>query len=203
MNTGASNSNCDSTSRSLLVRAKSNDPQAWNRIVDLYAPLVVYWCRRSKLPKHDVADVFQEVFRAAAASISGFRKQDAGDSFRGWLRTITRNKIHDHFNRAKREPPGIGGTDIQMQFARVPAEPPSGDDLSDETAANADLLHRALDEIRGHFKDHTWQAFWRLVIDGRPTNDVADELSMSPGAVRVAKTRVLQRLREELGDLIE
>ena len=33
--------------------------------------------------------------------------------------------------------------------------------------------------------------------------DVADELGMTPGAVRVAKCRVLQRLREELGDVIE
>jgi len=32
---------------------------------------------------------------------------------------------------------------------------------------------------------------------------VAADLNMTPGAVRVAKSRVLQRLREELGDLIE
>jgi RNA polymerase sigma-70 factor (ECF subfamily) len=55
--------------------------------------------------------------------------------------------------------------------------------------------------VRGEFEPRTWQAFWKTAVDGRPVKDVADELGMSPGAVRVAKSRVLHRLRDELGDL--
>ena len=40
-------------------------------------------------------------------------------------------------------------------------------------------------------------------VEGQVAKDVAADLGMTPGAVRVAKCRVLQRLREELGDLIE
>jgi RNA polymerase sigma-70 factor, ECF subfamily len=46
-----------------------------------------------------------------------------------------------------------------------------------------------------------WQAFWRVVVEGRAAPDVAAELSMQPGAVRVSKSRVLARLRKELGDV--
>ena len=54
--------------------------------------------------------------------------------------------------------------------------------------------------IRNEFEPRTWQAFWLTAVEGRAPKDVADELGMSGGAVRVAKSRVLHRLRAELGD---
>ncbi len=193
-----------STSRSLLVRARSNDKEAWDRLVGLYAPLVIYWCRRWNLPEDDTADVFQEVFRAVATHLGGFRKERSGDSFRGWLRTITRSKISDHYQKLTREPKGVGGSAALIKLASLPEPPPPDiDDDETELEARDGLVRRALDQIRVHFQVNTWNAFWRVAVDGQPANEVADELSMSPGAVRVAKSRVLQRLREELGDLIE
>jgi RNA polymerase sigma-70 factor (ECF subfamily) len=62
------------------------------------------------------------------------------------------------------------------------------------------LLRRGLELIRGEFEPRTWQAFWLTAVEGRSPKDVAHELGMSDGAVRVAKSRVLHRLRTELGD---
>src|SRR5688500_5480779 len=84
-----------STSRSLLARLHTNDPLAWDRLIALYAPLVWSWCGKMGLARQDMADVFQEVFKAVAAHIESFHKDRPGDTFRGWLRTITRNKVHD------------------------------------------------------------------------------------------------------------
>src|SRR4051794_38956050 len=81
----------DATSPSLLLRVQGNQAAAWERLVELYAPLVYHWCRRARLGEEDTADVFQEVFRAVARTIGAFRRDRAGDTFRGWLRTITRN----------------------------------------------------------------------------------------------------------------
>ncbi len=191
------------TSRSLLARARLNDAQAWERLVNLYAPLVFHWCKRWNVPDEDIHDIFQEVFRSVAANLGAFRKQKPGDTFRGWLRVIARNKVCDHYDNLKREPRAVGGTDIQIRLAQVPIPPePSEDEAADDSAYSA-LINRAIEQIRIHFTDHTWRAFWRIVVDGQHTKDVADELSMSLGAVRVAKSRVLQRLREELGELID
>jgi RNA polymerase sigma-70 factor (ECF subfamily) len=55
--------------------------------------------------------------------------------------------------------------------------------------------------IRGAIEWRTWQAFWLTAVEGRLPRDVALELGISPGAVRVAKSRVLKRLRDELGGL--
>ena len=192
-----------STSRSLLERARAADAAAWERLVTLYAPLVAHWCRRWALPEQDLADVLQDVFQAVAASLGRFRKERAGDTFRGWLRTITHNKVRDHWRRLGREPGGIGGSDAQRRLAQLPVPPPPDEDSTAPQTEERGLFFRALEMIRGEFEERTWLAFWRTTVDDRAPRDVAAELSMTPGAVRVAKSRVLHRLREELGDLIE
>jgi RNA polymerase sigma-70 factor (ECF subfamily) len=204
-NLGSSESSSPSsaTSHSLLERARTNDAQAWDRLVTLYAPLVLAWCKSYGLRDEDAADVFQDVFQAVARHLGGFRKDRPGDTFRGWLRTITRNKIHDHFRRQGREPEGVGGSEAQAHLAHWPA--PSIGEESNLTQEHGERLvvAQALEMIRVEFTERTWQAFWRTAIEGCSAAEVADELGMSAGAVRVAKSRVLQRLREELGDLIE
>src|SRR5262249_60322784 len=119
----------------------------------------------------------------------------------GWLRPIRRNKVYDHFRRRGREPEGVGGTEAQGRLAEVPALPTADEDSAAGQGAERGLFRRALELIQQEFAERTWQAFWRTAVEGRPAAEVAAELSMSPGAVRVAKSRVLQRLREELGDV--
>jgi RNA polymerase sigma-70 factor (ECF subfamily) len=190
------------TSPSLLARVQANAPGSWERLVDLYAPLVYHWCRRAGLGQEDAADVFQEVFRAVAEHVGGFRRDRAGATFRGWLRTIARNKIHDHFRRIQGRARAAGGSDAQMRLLAVPGPAPDEEDPDE-----AGLLHRqvrqALETLRGEFEPRTWQAFWAVQMDGRPTADVGAELGMTAAAVRKAKLRVLRRLREELGELLE
>ncbi len=189
------------TARSLLDRARAREPAAWDRMVALYAPLVMRWCRGWGLRDQDAADVFQEVFQAVALHLGTFRRARAGDTFRGWLRTITRNKVCDLHRRCDREPPGVGGSEARNFLAQVPQEPPA-EEVSPADVPDGELLHRALALIRDEFEPRTWSAFWQTAVEGRATVDVAADLGMSPGAVRVAKSRVLHRLREDLGDLL-
>lgn len=191
------------TSRSLLVRLREDDSQAWDRLVRLYTPLVYHWCRKLDLPEQEMPDVFQEVFQAVARKINDFRNDRPGDTFRGWLRTITRSKVLDHYRRKTRQPIAAGGTDANLQFAQLASPDLDDDDAPAEQKAQSQLYHRALQLIQEDFEPRTWQAFWKVVVDGKSTRDAADELDMKPGTVRVAKSRVLQRLRQELGDVIE
>src|SRR5262245_20130348 len=99
------------TSSSLIDRVKADESEAWSRLVSLYAPLVYHWCRRWELREEDLADVFQEVFKALLVHIASFRKDRPGDTFRGWLWRITRNKALDTFRRRQRGDEGAGGTE--------------------------------------------------------------------------------------------
>jgi RNA polymerase sigma-70 factor (ECF subfamily) len=188
-----------STSRSLLRLARAGDATAWGRLSTLYAPLVFHWCRLRGLREADAADVTQDVFQAVATHLGPFRKHEHGDTFRGWLRTITENKIRDHFRRTGHEAEAVGGTEVQHRLAQVPAPSALGGEVSDEDW-DGEFLRRALDVVRPDFEERTWQAFWRTVVDGQQPVDVAVELTMSAGAVRVAKCRVLKRLRDVIGE---
>ena len=145
-------------------------------------------------------------FRTSSArwpgTSAGFRKENAGDTFRGWLHRITDNKVRDHLRKLGREPGGEGGTEAQLRLANLP-EPASARCRRVERASTKTRAcsRAAVELIRSEFEARTWQAFWLTAVDGRSPGEVAAELGMSRGAVRVAKSRVLKRLREELGGL--
>jgi RNA polymerase sigma-70 factor, ECF subfamily len=186
----------DSSSRSLVNRLKARDPEGWRRFTLVYGPLVYGWGRRAGLQDNDAADLGQEVFQAVARGIDGFRRDRPDDTFRGWLWTITRNKVREHFRRQADQPRAEGGSASLDRLRQVEAEedPPLED--SDATA----LAHRAIALIQGDFAETTWQAFWRTAVDGQAPANVAADLGLSVAAVYMARSRVLARLREELAD---
>jgi RNA polymerase sigma-70 factor (ECF subfamily) len=185
-----------STSSSLIGRVAAHDPEAWQRLAKLYAPLVYRWARVAGLQESDAADIVQEVFRSVSQSIQSYDTSRAS-GFRAWLWGVARNKLREHFRRRASSPQAIGGTDAHAQFAQVPELELSSEDASG-CDPEAELLHRALSYIRVEFEDSTWQAFWRATVAGESTEDIASALGISRQAVRQAKYRVLRRLRQEL-----
>lgn len=173
----------------------------------VYSGLVYYWCRNdAALSPEDADDVLQSVFTAVARGIDEFQKGNGQGSFRGWLRVITTNKIRDHLRRESRQPKAAGGSDAHSRLGQVPA---TGPDASDPLTSKGTLceqsilINRVLDELRPHFDESSWRAFWQAEIRERPRQDVADELQMSVAAVNQAIYRIRKRLREELNELIE
>ena len=187
---------------SLLERLRTHQAGAWERLVQLYGQTVYGWCRRAGVSEVDAADVSQEVFAAVARHIGDFRRERPGDSFRGWLWTITRNKVRDHWRRHADRVKAAGGTTAHQVIQQVPddAEPDSEAGAEGETG---DLYRRALELIRSEFEERTWRAFLMVTVEARLPADVAAELGATPGAVYIAKSRVLKRLREEFKDLLE
>jgi RNA polymerase sigma-70 factor (ECF subfamily) len=185
-----------STSLSLLERARSRDPQAWERLLHLYRPLVLFWCRRAGLIGPDAEDVSQEVFAAVAGGLERFHRDRPGDTFRGWLRGITRNQVLLHYRRRHQQPPAEGGEQLEQVI-----DPLAGPD-AEEQAEVGQVYQRALEQVRGDFEERTWQAFCRTVLDGRSPASLTAELGMTAPAIRQAKARVLRRLKEEVGDLL-
>jgi RNA polymerase sigma-70 factor, ECF subfamily len=189
------------TPLSLLDRARASDEMAWRRLVDLYRPLVASWCHRAGLLGADEEDVTQEAFAAAAAGLAGFRRDRAGDTFRGWLRVIARNQIFLHFRRNDGRPKAIGGSDALRQLLAIPDPLAAAPDQ--EANELSTLFRSAVQQVRDEFQETTWQAFWLTAVEGRSPATVADELGMSPPAIRQAKSRVLRRLKQEMGELLE
>jgi RNA polymerase sigma-70 factor (ECF subfamily) len=187
---------------------RNADDEAWARLVELHSQLVCYRCRQNGMAEQDLPAIPLEVFQAVATNIERFRDDGPDSTFRGWLRTVARSKVADSFRRKGKEPDAAGGTEAQFRFNQLEdGEPVAGtDDDSDEAGLSGEhrvLVRRASELIQRDFEDRTWNAFWKVAVEGRPTADVADELGMKPRTVRVSRCRVLARLREEFGDLID
>ncbi len=124
----------DFTSLTLLQRIKTGDGEAWRRLVVLYTPLLRHWCERDGVRGPDAEDVVQEVLDAVVRGIGGFQRTREGETFRGWLRGITRHKILDHWRRQNRQPQARGGSEAQdeLNAASDPhANPEEGDDAAE------------------------------------------------------------------------
>lgn len=190
------------TKLSLLALAADHDALAWNKIVELYSPLILTWCRRHGLSEADGQDVAQDVFVTLAKSLPEFSKTREGDSFRAWLATITRTRISDFYRRRAKSPVAYGGSTAQQLLQ----EAPEVDEAASFEISESDrkvVLHRALEVIRGDFDETTWKAFWGTTVDGKDATTLSLEIGVSSNAVRKSKARVLKRLREEMSLIYE
>ena len=184
-----------STSQTLLEGVRLRDPDAWRRFVHLYGPVIYRWACHSQLQSHDAADIAQEVFQAVSTSIVRFRHGHTGETFRGWLRTITSNKVRDHFRNRRKE---VNASNEAVEDVEAPVE-----SVDDDPRPGDELAHRALTLIQTEFETRTWQAFMGCAVSGRTAADMAAELNMTVAAVHKAKSRVLHRLRRELDGLLD
>jgi RNA polymerase sigma-70 factor (ECF subfamily) len=191
------------TRHSLIVKLR--DPgavDAWREFVALYEPLVYGLARRKGLQDADARDLCQEVFRAVAGAMDRWDPNPARGTFRGWLSRIARNLLLNFLTRKQHEPRGSGSTSVQDLLDAQPAADPSVTALF-ETEYRRRVFRWVAEKIQREFTPTTWQAFWRTAVGGQPPKDVAAELGLSIGAVYIARSRVVARLRqrvEELGD---
>ncbi len=191
------------TSASLLemLRHDSSDG-AWNRVVELYSPLIRGWLKRHGTTVADVDDVVQEVLTVVVRRFPEFRREPRAGSFRAWLRTITANCLRDHWRRNNKQPPAVGGTDFGAIIDQM-EDPHSGISKMWDREHDEHVTKYLLKQIRRDFSEQTWQAFQRFALDGLSADDVAKELGISANAVFIAKSRIMSKLRQQGQGLIE
>jgi len=186
------------TRPTLLIRLRgARDEEAWRQFVELYAPAVFRMCRRRGLQEADAADVTQEVLRSVAAGPLQYDPQRG--SFRSWLYGIVRNKVHDFLQHRSRHPSGTGDSGMLELFQNVPDAKDEAQRWEQEYQQR--LFSMAAEKVRAVVDDSTWQAFWQTAIDGRTAREVAQALGMSEGAVYVAKSRVVARIKRQVNQI--
>lgn len=190
------------TSLSLLERAKNDDGDAWQRIVELYAPLISIWCKHDHKLPDDVSDeITQEVLTQLLKSLPAYQAQ----SFRGFLRTMTRNKVVDWIRREQRhEAQGAGGTTALRGVAQL-ADPYCDDDVSDHPTPSeqALLVRKAFEQLESRFDSTTIEVVKLVWIEGQRVKDVAEQHGMTQSAVSGRLKRVKQALAVELDGILD
>lgn len=191
------------TSASLLERVKS-DPQSssWQRLVEIYEPLVRGWLGRHRLIDSDADDLVQEVMSVVVRRLPDFEHNGRIGAFRTWLKTITTNCLRDHWRAGRRRPRATGESDFQQVLAQL-EDPSSSLSQSWDQEHDWHVTRKLLEMLRGDFEPTTWRAFQRTALEGAAAAQVASELGISSNAVFIAKSRVLARLRQEAAGLLE
>ncbi len=185
----------------MLDRLRRPGPAAadWRRLHDLYAPHVRRWLLRAGAGP-DADDLCQEVLLVLVAEVPGFERRRCG-SFRTWLRVVTVNRARTWRRSRGRRP--VTAADPTEAFL-TQLEDPAGD-LARRWDREHDkhVADRLLALVKPDFTPATWAAFEGLTLLGRPAAAVAAELGLTDNAVLLAKSRVLRRLRQEAGGLLD
>jgi RNA polymerase sigma-70 factor (ECF subfamily) len=191
------------TSLSLLTRLRhSPESAAWNRLVELYAPLIRAWLRKYDVQNSDADDLVQEVLLTVSKELSEFDHGGQPGAFRAWLKAILVNRLRSFWRARDRRPQPRGDSDIDDRLAELD-DPASEMSLIWNRQHDQYVLRQLLALAEPHFTSNTWHAFRRVALDGASADVVAQELEISLNAVFIAKSRVLSRLRQEAEGLIE
>lgn len=213
-------SRSDATRLSLISRARARQADAWCELVDLYGPLVAHWSRRCGFDSHASADCVQEVFTAVYKSLGSYQARRRAGSFRGWLWTITANKIRDRLRAQRPHDRARGGSSALLGLQSIvdphdpqdseleapgPGEPEPEPGVPESEPTSSDdlrsLMSRAMEQVRAEFEENTWLIFLRSVVDQQSTQGVAEQFGVTPATVRKVRSRVMRRLRQQMGDI--
>lgn len=186
------------TRASLLVRLRDgSNHEAWREFLQLYSPLIYGFVRNRGLQDADAADLLQEVLRSVLGAIGRLEYDPQKGGFRAWLFTITRNRLATWLSRRRDVMPA--GADSGLQEL-LESHPDRSGLMEEEWEREfqRQLTSRAMQLIEQDFEPRIWKAFWLCAVDGLPTAEVSAMLQMSAGAIYVAKSRVLARLKTEI-----
>ncbi len=190
-----------STRASLLLRLRdAQDHQAWIEFVALYEPVAYRLLRRRGLQDADARDVMQELLMAVSRSIDRWDPAKERGSFRGWLRRVARNLVINWLKKNERRVLSTEDADVQAMLEMLPAD--SGPETVEfDHELRRAMFQQAAQQVRAEVRPATWQAFWETAVVGTSPADAAQKLGMEVVAIRVAKCRVLARLRAAVTDL--
>lgn len=188
-----------STRLSLLARLRDpRDEQAWGEFVEIYTPLIHHLARRRGLQEADAADLAQDLFRAVAGAIDRWDPDPRLGSFRAWLFRIARNLIIDALAARRRHPRGSGDTEVRRLIEEQLDSAAEADSALFDVEYRRRLFQWAAAKVRPEFRDATWKAFWKTSVEGEPAKEVGRTLGMTVGAVYVARSRVMARLKQAI-----
>jgi len=175
----------DPTVSDLVARAKNGERQAWDALVERFAPLIWSICRRHRLGHADTDDVGQSVWLRLVDQLDRVRDPAA---LPGWLATT-----------ARRECLRVLGT---MQGPRGTMYALDMESMPDDRAGRADqgLLdaerHAALREAFSQLPPNGQQLMALLIADPPlPYADISAKLGIPVGSIGPNRSRYLDKMR--------
>lgn len=185
------------TRETLILRLRDpEDQRAWEEFAEIYTPLLCGYCRKRGLKPEDLADVVQEVMRRVSLAMGEFRYDPEKGKFKAWLFTAVRNVTYRHFRNQSKRPLTASETQL-VRHAERNQDPTRGEQAEWDRDYQRRLLGWAMEKVKPEFAERIWRAFELTAVEDLSAGEAAEQLGMTPNAVYIAKSRVIQRLREK------
>lgn len=175
--------------RCLAEGAQRRDPDAWDDLYRLVYPRLFAFARNRVSDDTDAEDVVSETMTRALHGIDRFRWRN-GVGIEAWLFGIGRNVLHEHHRRARRTSPSSESV-IDLGASADPTTEPAARVEADE---EAQAVRRALHHLRHDDREILELRF----VAGLSAPEIAHVIGRRAGAVRMAQSRALDRLRHLL-----
>jgi RNA polymerase sigma-70 factor (ECF subfamily) len=173
------------------------DNAAWEEFASIYRPVIVRIALRKQMQFDDAEDLAQQVLLLVLKNINKWKSDPARARFRTWLQTVVRNATMNALSRRPKDQ-ASGGTDSLQQLHQ---RPDKSDSLSFDLEWQRETLRWVAQQVRGEFESTTWTAFWDTAIEQLPAQEVAEKIGRSVGAVYIARSRVMQRIKQRIAEL--
>ncbi|WP_437206771.1 RNA polymerase sigma factor [Planctomicrobium sp. SH664] len=186
------------THPSLIVRlSDAQNHDAWCAFISAYEVFLRQFCLRLGVPRQQLPDATQQILLTVLKSVADWKSDGQPESFRRWLQRLARNVVIKFMVQERRHPQGTGGSgEIAV------TEPSDPRALADaERSYDEELIHWAAAQVRHEFHPSSWEAFWRTAIEQVPVVSVASDLGISPGAIYMARSRIVARIRSRISEI--
>jgi RNA polymerase sigma-70 factor (ECF subfamily) len=182
----------DSELGAIVAAAVGGDHEATGRLLARLRPLVVRYCRArfsgQERSYGSADDVAQEVCFAILTALPSYR--DHGRPFLAFVYGIAQHKVADaHRASARNRAEPVG----DLPESAAPGE--AGPEQSVLRVELNEQMSRLLEKLPGRQREIV---LLRVVV-GLSSEETAEAVGSTPGAVRVSQHRALARLRQELG----
>lgn len=181
---------------SLIARLSDiSDHEAWREFAALYEPFIYRQGRRFGLQPADARELVQEVLIAVSKAVRNFEVAPDRGRFRTWLYAVGRNVCLRYLAKLRSRELSGQNSELTALLAELPNR-----ESADTGELNVELQRHFFlamsRQVRSEFQPSTWAAFWQTAVENHSIQSVAEGLKLSVGAVYVARSRVMARLKE-------
>jgi RNA polymerase sigma factor (sigma-70 family) len=177
----------DSPTADLVLRAKKGDSDAWDALVERFAPLIWSICSRYSMGRADAEDVGQYVWLRLVDHLEAIHDPAA---LPGWLATTTKRECFRVLRVARSQ--------------RAPEHVPDVESMPDEQTRTAEqevLLaerHAALREAFARLSPPCQRLIAMLLEDPPvPYAEISARLGISVGSIGPTRGRCIEKLRQD------
>ncbi len=189
------------TRSSLIHRLKATiNGESWQDFFNTYWELIFNVARRAGLSHADAQDVVQETIVKVHKSFDRFQYDRKRGSFKGWLRSVTRSRLAEHFKKQQKRLPLNQPFEDSSKNPTTEIIDPNGLELKKiwKEEWHKHIIHSALTRLKRVVSPKQFQIFKCYCIDEWTVSEISKALNVNAAQIYMAKQRVGKLFRQEL-----